>query len=75
MSKVHQEIFRFIRKTPSILPKDIRQEFIKLKQTLEPLGQNPVERRPFLYLDIISWLDSKIENISMMDAIKRRKAL
>ena len=75
MSKVHQEIFRFIRKTPSILPKDIRQEFIKLKQTLEPLGQDPVERRPFLYLDIISWLDSKIDNISMMEAIKRRKGL
>ena len=41
---------------------------------LVSLQENPFEQRAFLYLDIISWLESKIENRSVQEII-REKAL
>lgn len=73
LGEVQKEILRFIRKTPSIAPSDIIEEFKQLKTKLIVLEKDPIQRRPFLYLDIISWLDSKIFKISMADAIRRRK--
>jgi hypothetical protein len=71
---VQQEIFRFLRKTPRIRPPELKGEFIKLKQRLSKHEADPYERRPFLYLDIISWLDAKIEGKPVQEII-RRKAL
>lgn len=70
---VQKEILKFIRKTPRIFPRDIKNEFILLKERLEVLFKNPYERRFFLYLDILSWLDTKIEGITMKEAFVRRK--
>jgi len=71
MQKVHQEIFSFLRRTPSMTADKLTREFAKLKDKLVLLKKDPYERRPFFYLDIISWLDSKILGISMAEAIRR----
>jgi len=71
LQKVLQEIFKFLRKTTNMLESDLKQEFITLREKLSNLEKEPYERRPFLYLDIISWLDSKIHSITMQEAIKR----
>jgi hypothetical protein len=52
--------------------KDLKTEFIKLRAKLIKFQHDPYERRPFLYLDIISWLDSKIENKRIQDTIKNK---
>ncbi|PVY43126.1 hypothetical protein [Pontibacter virosus] len=66
------EIFRFLRKLGDIAPHELRDAFISLKAKLESIAADPFERRPFLYLDIISWLESKIENIPVQEVIKRK---
>lgn len=75
MQKAQKEIFKFIRKTTSMAPNDMPQEFIKLRDKLIPLENELLERRPFLYLDIISWLNSKIYKISMVEAIRQRRGI
>ena len=70
MQKVHQEIFSFLRRTPNMTANKMNEEFSKLKEKLVVLKKDPFERRPFFYLDIISWLDSKIKGISMAEAIR-----
>ena len=35
----------------------------------------PYEGRPFLYLDVISWLESKIENRPVQEIMQRKFAL
>jgi len=75
LQKVLQEIFKFLRKTTQILEEDLKDEFISLRARLSILEKEAFERRPFLYLDIISWLDSKIYNISMQEAIKRKLSI
>lgn len=71
VQKVHKEIFSFLRRTSSMSEDIMTSEFKKLKRRLELLKKDPYERRPFLYLDIISWLDSKIEGITMAEAVRR----
>jgi len=36
------------------------------------LADDPDERRSFLYFDIISWLDSKIEDKRVADVIRQK---
>ncbi len=71
LQKVLQEIFKFLRRTPQIKEENLKAEFSTLREKLSELKEDPFERRPFLYLDIISWLDSKILSISMQEAIKK----
>ena len=57
------EIFRFLRNVGNIAPHEVREAFIRLRDKLIVIAAMPYEGRPFLYLDIVSWLDSKIENV------------
>lgn len=75
LEKVHTEIFRFIRRTPKMNKLTIVDEFKKLRMKLLDIETERFEKRPFLYIDIISWLDSKINNVSMVEAIQARKSL
>ncbi|MEM9992114.1 MAG: hypothetical protein AAF738_10145, partial [Bacteroidota bacterium] len=69
---VQREIFRFLRRTPRIHTSQIRDEFIVLKSKLEEAYLKPYERRPFLYFDIISWLESKIDGRSVQEIIHEK---
>ena len=62
MQAVLQEIFRFVRRVPRMRESEMKLEFIHLKEKLLKLQNDPYEKRAFLYLDIISWLESKIEH-------------
>ena len=70
LQAVQKEIFRFLRKLPRVRESELKDAFINLKEKLVKLESLPYERRPFLYLDIISWLESKIEGKSVQDIIK-----
>jgi hypothetical protein len=72
LSAVHREIFRFIRKLPRIQAIGIKEEFLALRHKLEQLELDPYEKRPFLYLDIISWLDSKIKGKTVQEIVKQK---
>ncbi|MEQ9422847.1 MAG: hypothetical protein RJQ09_00410 [Cyclobacteriaceae bacterium] len=69
LQSMQLEIFKFLRKLPKVMPSEIKKEFEKLKNKLIQISQDPMERRPFLYLDIISWLESKIEGRPVQDVI------
>ncbi len=70
LQQVQREIFRFLRRTPRMQESELREEFITLKEKLIALKDDPYERRPFLYLDIISWLESKIEQRPVQDVVR-----
>ncbi len=74
LQAVQQEIFRFLQKTFRVRPDELQQEFIQLRDRLKEIELDPYERRPFLYLDIISWLDSKIENKTIQEIVQEKFA-
>lgn len=74
LSTVEEEMFRFLRKAFGITPDKLKPEFEKLLDKLKPLQENRFETRAFMYLDVISWLESKIEGVPVQD-VRRRKYL
>lgn len=72
LHEVQKEIFRFLRRTPRMRASEMKQEFVSLKEKLVRIEREPYERRPFLYLDIISWLESKIENRSVQAVVQAK---
>jgi hypothetical protein len=72
LGQMMEEILKFLRKNIYAHPKALRNAFGELKEKLVLISKNPYERRSFLYLDIISWLESKIEGIPVQDVIKRK---
>jgi hypothetical protein len=79
LSMVEEEIFLFLRKAFNISPKNLKPEFEKLLAKLKQIENNKFENRAFAYLDIISWLESKISGQRVQDVIhtkylQRKKA-
>lgn len=69
---VQTEIFQFLRGINKLTPENLKREFKQLKYRLEKHANNKYERRPFLYLDIISWLESKISNKPVHEIIREK---
>lgn len=70
--EVQKEIINFIRALQDIYPHDLKDAFIKLHENLKRYEDDPFERRSFLYLDIISWLESKIQNKPVAQIIEEK---
>lgn len=67
-------IMKFLRKLSSITRDQLIDAFKELREQLLPLNEKFYERRPFIYFDIISWLECKIEKRDTQEII-REKAL
>ena len=72
LHEVQKEMIRFLRNLPDVSPLEIKGEFRNLHQTLKQYEDHPFERRAFLYLDILSWLESKIDNKPVAEIIQKR---
>ena len=65
-------VFRFLRQLGHLAPGELRAGFTRLKAELEVIAARPYDRRPFLYFDIISWLESKISGRSVQDVMQQK---
>ena len=72
LSLVEEEIFHFLRKSFKLSPKQLKPEFENLLAKLKTYEKNRFETRVFAYLDIISWLESKIRNVPVQDIIREK---
>jgi hypothetical protein len=72
LSKVEEEIFDFLRNSFRVGAHALKPEFQKLLNRLRKYEGNPLETRAFAYLDIISWLESKINNVNVQDVIREK---
>jgi glutaredoxin-related protein len=72
LHEVQKEMIKFIRGLQNIYPHDLKKAFKNLVETLKTYEDHPFERRAFLYLDIISWLESKIENKPVGEIIQNK---
>ena len=73
LSRVEEAIFKFLGRAFQLnSPVKIRAAFIILKEKLEKLAENPFESRSYSYLDVVSWLESKIEGVAVQTIIRRK---
>jgi hypothetical protein len=72
MHEVQKALMEFLKNLSNVSPLEIKNEFRKFHAILKPFESHPFERRAFLYLDIISWLESNINNEPIADVIARK---
>jgi tetratricopeptide (TPR) repeat protein len=61
LNAVQKEIIKFLRQELHSNPENLMRAFRQLHARLLKLRELPYERRSFLYLDIIAWLESKMK--------------
>jgi hypothetical protein len=69
LTVVELEIFSFLRNSTKTSPKHIQPALEQLLEKVKLLESNRFETRSFAYLDIISWLESKISKKSLAEII------
>lgn len=72
LSAVEDAIFAFLRRTVHISARKLKPELVKLHGQIKHLEKSRHETRAFAYLDIISWLESKISGESMATVINKK---
>ncbi len=74
LSLVEEKIFGFLRRAlrSSASSQQLQTAFEELLQQLKPLEHNRFETRAFIYLDIISWLESKIQKRPVQEVIQEK---
>ncbi|MDP4284888.1 MAG: hypothetical protein Q8891_10710 [Bacteroidota bacterium] len=72
LSLVEEEIFKFLRKSFYLSARKLKPEFEKLLNTIKQFESSKFEERAFSYLDIISWLESKIYDKPIYEIIREK---
>ncbi|CDN33050.1 hypothetical protein BN938_2985 [Mucinivorans hirudinis] len=72
MHAVQHELITFLKRLPRTYNSNFRGELQRLYDHLKPLENHPYERRAFFYLDIISWLESKITGRTISEIIREK---
>jgi hypothetical protein len=72
LSLVEEEIFKFLRKSFYLSAKKLKPEFENLLNTIREFETSKFETRAFAYLDIISWLESKVSGKQTYEIIREK---
>ena len=77
LTVVEEEMFKFLRYSSKVASKKLKPELEKFLQKIKHLEKNRFESRSFAYLDIISWVESKVYDMPMEEVIndKFKKSL
>ena len=75
LQEVQKVFLTSIRDLSDVFPHEIKNEFKKIHTKLKKFENHPFEKRAFLYLDILSWLESKIEHKPISTIIKEKAKL
>lgn len=60
LTVVEEEMFRFLRTSFAVSPRQLKPELEKFLEKIKHLEKSRFETRAFAYLDVISWLESKV---------------
>ncbi len=72
LSPVEEEMFRFLRNSLGLSAGSEKAAFGLLLEKIKAFENDPRETRTFAYLDVISWLESKVEGIPVQEVIRRK---
>jgi hypothetical protein len=72
LTVVEEEMFGFLRHSFEVSPDKIKGELKNFLLKIKPLEKNPSQTRSFAYFDIISWVESKVQNKTMGAVINEK---
>jgi hypothetical protein len=69
---IEEEMFKFLRSSFHVSRKKLQPEFEKFLNKIKQYEKSRFETRSFAYLDIISWVESKVYGKTMSEVIKEK---
>ncbi|HWI90495.1 MAG TPA: hypothetical protein VNT20_04430 [Flavisolibacter sp.] len=72
LGPVEEDVFKFLQRSFSLTPSQLKPEFQKLLDKLKQYENDRLASRAFAYLDIISWLESKLCNVPVGEIIHQK---
>jgi hypothetical protein len=72
LTVVEEEIFRFLKTSFRVSSRALKPELEKLLSNIKHLEKSRFETRAFAYLDIISWVESKVQGKTMEKVIHEK---
>ncbi|MFY0654688.1 MAG: hypothetical protein JXQ96_21825 [Cyclobacteriaceae bacterium] len=73
LHQFQRNILNFLKRlNPTLTDKQLIDRFQKLRDNMLRLAENKYEKRAFIYFDIISWLESRIEGRSVQLIVKEK---
>ncbi len=69
LTVIEEEMFKFLRASFKISRHKMRQELKEFLHKIKHLEKNRFETRAFAYLDVISWVESKVYDKTMSEVI------
>jgi hypothetical protein len=70
LTAVEEAMFKFLRQSLPLSPRQLKPEFAKLLSTIKHLEKDRFQTRSFAYIDIISWMESKVTGQTMSEVVK-----
>lgn len=72
LTVIEEEMFRFLRKSFTIPARKMQPEFEQFLNKVKRFEKDRFATRSFAYLDIISWIESKVHRKTMSEIIKQK---
>jgi hypothetical protein len=72
LSLVEEEMFKFLRRSFYVSADKMKPEFEKLLNKIKKFETSKFETRAFAYLDVISWLESKVYDKPVYEIIREK---
>ncbi len=72
LTVIEEEIFKFLRHSFKVPKQQLRLELETFLQKIKQFEKSRFETRAFAYLDIISWVESKVYRKSMSEIIREK---
>ena len=70
LSAVEEAMFAFLKESFHLSYRDVKPKLQALLDKLKNYERNPLEARAFAYLDVISWLESKLQGVPVEKVIR-----
>jgi hypothetical protein len=72
LTRVEEEMFRFLRTSFQTTRQGLRTEFEKFLDKIRRFEHNRYEARAFVYLDLVSWVESKVYQRPMSEIVAEK---
>ncbi|MEP6647856.1 MAG: hypothetical protein ABJC12_12275 [Saprospiraceae bacterium] len=70
LSLVEEEMFKFLQKSFHLSAQELKPEFIQLLEIIRQFEKSRFETRALVYLDVVSWLESKVYEKPIQEIIR-----
>lgn len=72
LTLIEEEMFKFLKTTFYIKPAALQPEFLRLLHKIKKFEKDRFETRSFAYLDVVSWVESKVNNTTIAEIIQAK---